>query len=1488
MRSLRATAFDLHSLRLTTRRSPGFPMRFVIKWRFLLKLAVLLIVGAVVLHFTHRWQVRRQVGAFLYQADQAHELVVKETEAGNETVAQGQREREILFLKRYVIARPDDIDVRDRLGRLIAQSAQTRKQRMEAFLILEDILRRDENRDDLRKFTIDFAMSPGVGLYKEAKGHIETLLKKSPPNRAELETQWGICWEVEHDFKKAAEHYDESIRLNPDQIAPYFRLAVAKRRQNEVNSIADRPIVEMIARNKENASAYIAAVRYLGAYGLDKLPVYPDIAFPALTQEELVQEALKRDGKDLSVLLAAAKMAQARGRKLAGDPLTRAKAPQAIQEARDFLTKAVQEHPKSPDPYLARAALEAEQRQVSEAIKVIQEGLTKLPESVELSLGLLQYQFDGNDAVGATSTLDKLRARGLSTEIYEYESARLLVLQEKWMEAVSLLESAIEHLKPEQFGTDQNKSQKASDRIRQATLLLGYCYAEMGENQRRFEAYTRALPLESAGRQWIQAMVGIAEAELSLGRTDDALKTYRDLSLRVPSVLINVARLQLRRAIETNPAKPDCSRVEDTIESAEKIAAAEPTAYLIPDTTEFELLRATMENTRAQPAKARKILEALREKRPENVAVRIELALQAARERKLPEARSALDAVEKEFGDSPELRMARARVYAVAKKGDVSAQLLTLAEKTEKFSVAQKRRLFRELAEIASQAGADQAATRLWDSLADAKPFDLSVQLVRFDRAARARDLAAMRNIVPLIEKIDGVNGQSARLTRAICEIQDSQAKNERAPRDHALRELESLEREQGVSPAPGVLTAEALVHDLNGDTRRAIEKYRLAIQRGEHNISVVLRLVELLRNSGTPSDLDEALALLDRLQAETQLGTDFQKLAAELALRADSRKKALEYAKRAVPESSTNYKEQIWLGDIYAGVNDPEKPAVDRFRCATELAPDEMDAWVALVHHLAANKSTKDEAAKTFERAKDKVKKADQAYFVALGQLELGETAKAIEAFKQARTERPNDVRILLAEADFLMQVGRLADARAGFEHVLKMDSSSKGEKGFARQRLARAMAADPDYSVSKEAVKLIEMAPGGNESPAERRTRAAILGMQKDRASKLEAIRLFEESKDEMGPTDKFMLAQLHAIVGNKRQVGDVMSSLLKPEKNQIPLYVQFYARWLIREKRFDLAAAQIQQLDIIDPNSLSTAELKARLAMHNNDPARARAALMSKANEPNAPVGYIARVCEDIKLYDEAEQLFKKFIELNKSIQPGAVLAIAAYYGRRGRTQEGLRICDEYRGKLPWTTIGPVVVGILYDASRATSADMARAATWFDEAAKKAPGNDRAAMLQLLAAVRNLEGDYDAAIQLYKDVLSANPRDALAMNNLAYLLSAHKRDHEAGRGLIEQAKQIVGPINTLLDTEALIWMEMKQPERAVKLLQDVVAEAPSGSGYFHLARAELALAKGGDESKAKSAWQQAKDLGLKAGDLHPLERNAHAAMMEKWKSD
>ena len=123
------------------------------------------------------------------------------------------------------------------------------------------------------------------------------------------------------------------------------------------------------------------------------------------------------------------------------------------------------------------AADEAETRHVNDAIKVVRQGLAQkeLEDSVELMLGLMEYQFRAGDAAGANETLKKLQARGLRPGVEEFELARVLILEDKLKEAASSLEKAITHL------------QDKPAMVRQAHLLLGRCYAELGDHERRLQ-----------------------------------------------------------------------------------------------------------------------------------------------------------------------------------------------------------------------------------------------------------------------------------------------------------------------------------------------------------------------------------------------------------------------------------------------------------------------------------------------------------------------------------------------------------------------------------------------------------------------------------------------------------------------------------------------------------------------------------------------------------------------------------------------------------------------------------------------------------------------------------------------------------------------------------------------------------------------------------------------------------------------------------------
>ena len=119
------------------------PPRLSIRWWFLCKFAVVSVIVLMAVHFGHRAQVRRQAGALLRQADAARDAI-----PANE-------EREIDYLRRYLVSQPNAIDERERVARLLARKARNRKELAEALLVIEDVLSRDPNRDALRKYAVE-------------------------------------------------------------------------------------------------------------------------------------------------------------------------------------------------------------------------------------------------------------------------------------------------------------------------------------------------------------------------------------------------------------------------------------------------------------------------------------------------------------------------------------------------------------------------------------------------------------------------------------------------------------------------------------------------------------------------------------------------------------------------------------------------------------------------------------------------------------------------------------------------------------------------------------------------------------------------------------------------------------------------------------------------------------------------------------------------------------------------------------------------------------------------------------------------------------------------------------------------------------------------------------------------------------------------------------------------------------------------------------
>ena len=137
---------------------------------------------------------------------------------------------------------------------------------------------------------------------------------------------------------------------------------------------------------------------------------------------------------------------------------------------------------------------------------------------------------------------------------------------------------------------------------------------------------------------------------------------------------------------------------------------------------------------------------------------------------------------------------------------------------------------------------------------------------------------------------------------------------------------------------------------------------------------------------------------------------------------------------------------------------------------------------------------------------------------------------------------------------------------------------------------------------------------------------------------------------------------------------------------------------------------------------------------------------------------------------------------------------------------------------------------------------------------------------AQLQL-SKILDQQGDYDAAIERYRIIVKQQPKNAIALNNLAYLLAVRKKSPQDAKPLADEALRLFPNQPTIIDTAGWVQYLLGDYENASKLLARAVAGAPRNP-EVHL-HAAFAYAASGAKAAAQSELDAALKLDPKLAD-------------------
>lgn len=1512
-------------------------------------LAALLVGGiavAAVGYGVNRFQVRRFAHVLLERA----EATKKQLADGDQLSADEKKKLRIEaidFYQRYVTLVPNgNVETRADLGLLQADAGRYGQ----ALRNLENVIQKDPSRKDVRRRLVDVTIA--LQRFNDARRHLDALLDQVDPEKsagnaevAELFDLQGRCQTAMAEYGPAAESLRSAIKVTPDRLATYNMLATLQFRYLKEPADALRTLDQMVSANPVSAQAYVIRGSFVLEHRLanraneteeqpEEQPAEqtPEQTATAASQaEQALADALKDANRalelapdDEQVILFAARTRLAN--KQAG-------------EAAELVDRGRQLFPKNAAFFSISADIELQSTRSDKREKAI----GWLEQGAQVATGAEKRDLLWNlcnlylEQIPASKDAEEKKDRFTKVENglaslrearypkapIDYLTARLFTVQDtpNWLKASTELEKTRAALVP------------WPDLLKQADFLLGQCYQELGRTDLQLSAYRRAAVVDPL---WIPARMGVANALFSMGKVNEALQEYDDVSQLTDNITVRLqmARLMIlanmrRSASERKPHWAAITSALDQIEQSQ------------PGLPQVVTLRAEVLLAQDDREHARELLQAAREKSPGDLEFWLGLAALAEQSRDWNAARKLLDDAKEQTGDSVPLRLARARLMVNESGKDAAPSLHELAQPAESYSPSEVLQLYSGLAGLAFAIDDFDETARLCLLIAKARSSDLRSRLLLFDTALRAgsrtsqsaieapwsdeRRLAIMKDVLAEILNIEGKGPLWHYGTAVELRILAEQMK---AKGDEKQRQKYYQEARQHLTDAanarPAWSRVPLLLADINiaqGDDKAAIDSYLRAIDLGENNPSVLSRTVILLYQRRRFQQADELIRRLDQ-QIRSPFSIEMTRLAAEISLRLDQQESALRRTDQ-VTKMAKAASEYVWAGQIFA-ILKKNTEAERSFRKAIELDETASEPWIALIQFLRRTGQS-DQAMLEFKLAEKKIKSDEAPLALARCMESISDRPEEVEQrYEAALAAAPTDVSVNRRVADFYMRFQRPRKAEPLLTQIISgLPNATDDDRAWARRNLAQALTSQQrdrgtlDANIDK-ALRLIDQnLAQESATDADRRAKALILAMKTDKASRQEAINLLEsflsDPQSEETPEsldERFVLAQLYMSQGESglARVRGQMEILLRAARRNRRV-VRTYANYL------EKCGLDVEAANLLDETNIAENPKPQDLVAQFSDSLKAHFLrdeydavitdldrfITEAGDDEKERISRTRRTAATLESFadqlkrwgkegkkprDVAEAGASKFMAhaeelLRKNANTGAAeaMALAAFASRNGNADEALDLLEKN-----WPVSQPpeiaAVTTALMVAAGTTPAHLARSEKILRDALAKM---DRPVLLvQALADLQSWREQYDEAEDLYRETLTKD-ENPLALNNLALLIGLRGKGGKEALELIDRAIFIAGQDPSLLDSRATINLALGNPQLSVSDLVLVIDKRPSSTlGHFHQAQVSLHLGK---TDAARKSFERAQEFGLQLATLHPLERDGFRKLAKEF---
>lgn len=1429
------------------------------RYRVNLTLLIGIVVGSIAL-------LGGSYGLYKFQKSRNASRLLDRAEAAR---SEGDLKRTAELLIDYLRIRPRNEEAMADLSNVLAEMAEKPTAEpvniRNAMAQLETTVREFPERDDLRRRLVDLYMSRRVRMLKPALDHVSQLLNRKPGD-PELEAMRSECYfaandakAIDHAFRligynEAADEFDLTKAVAPNDSGVYSRLAYKLKTDRAEEDLAERVIDQLIEANPESGEAYLAKGNWLEIN--DKKDEAVDV----------IRKALELEPDNSNIVIANARLA------LRDEDADRAVA---------LLEEAIKKHPQDTGLYQTLSEAAIIKKDYEGALAACDRGIEAVPadQSQILMVQKARLQLQQNAFDDVRKTIAKMREGEMIPSAWpDYFEARLLMNDKKFLEAVTIFE------KYQQFFTG-NPSMGL-----ELNVMLGLCRESLGQDELALEAYNQAILIDSDNPMAEQGRLRAMQKIGRVGRENEGVSIYT--------------------AMAEELAKPTSQQDWDAFdklceEYIERMQLGEAM---------LTILRGEVMMRRGKYPEARELLIKAYKMDPKNLGVRrAAVKLFAADPDQGPaKALSLLDKVVQDLGDMPILRLERADLLSMINDENLTEQLFALAEGIDDWETPQKVQLWKGLAEKFGRLRDEESRAECLRRVTELAPGDLPSLIEMFNVSLAANDAAGAQEAQDAILKLVGTKEDPTWMyteaSRLLAEWRSNGGKG-----DGARQAMDLVNR---------ALASRREWHELHnlkadialaqGDVRMALDSYDRAASLGRQDARSLFQYIKLLRSRGRYAD---ALAQMEKINRENLLrllGADY----AESLLLVGREAEGVDAAKEFAGKAPNNAALQLWLGRFLTQASGPEPEGSERkktllaeageaFSKAVELDPNAADAWLALVGYYAAlGEGVK--ADDTIRRAHLALPEDKNQIMFARCYEMVGRTidAEALYELALEGAEGADHARVARMLAQFYLgpsyrRPDAVEKATPLVNGILKDAAeetiSANGPNAqWARSTAARLLARSGAYQDLRNAERLIASNSDDGVLPVEDRLlMAEILAPRPEPVSRLKAASLLEEigANQRLSKQSELSLARLYFALGQWRKCREQMLDIIGRYPDDPNVKIAYIELLLQRggPSDIDLAVRQVQRLQQLAPNDLSTREMLARVAYEKGKKDEAARALISmlprdasKITAEQLPlVKRIAMRLVQFEDYDRAKRLF----ELAANI--GGVeekFALAQFIGQHVDIEQGLDALRALRNDLEPSVIvrgGLAILRATETENEEVPADaIERVQDWLARGLREDPELIDLKLQE--AELFDIQHEYEKAADAYRALLDrkhlVGVGRAVVLNNLAYLLALSTDDKasisEADR-LVSEAVDILGPGTEILDTRAVISIADKRYDDAIEDLKLAVIDNPTASKYFHLA---TAYSLSGQEDQAKEAWSEAVERGLTRESVSRLEKDQY----------